>query len=118
MLQTPSAHSLKLTIYNQGDTKMARYRKLPVEIEAYQITKEMVEAALFDGKPYPKGLRLSSAGTYPPTRRINAWHGIVTTIHGQETHVQIGDWIIAEPDGEHFYPCKSDIFAETYELVE
>ena len=93
---------------------MARYKKLPVEIEAYQITKEMVEAALFDGKPYPQGLRLSSAGTYPP-RKINAWFGAVTTIHGQDATVVIGDWIITEPDGEHYYPCKPDIFSQTYE---
>lgn len=26
-----------------------------------------------------------------------------------------GDWIIPESDGEHFYPCKPDVFAVTYE---
>ncbi len=39
------------------------------------------------------------------------------TIHGQKTHVVDRDWIIAEPDGEHFYPCKPDIFEKTYEPV-
>lgn len=28
-----------------------------------------------------------------------------------------GDWIIRGVNGE-FYPCKSDIFEKTYELVE
>ena len=28
-----------------------------------------------------------------------------------------GDWIIKGVNGE-FYPCKPDIFAKTYELVE
>lgn len=42
----------------------------------------------------------------------------VTTIHGQQTHVVPGDWIITEPDGIHHYPCKPDIFAATYEPVE
>lgn len=97
------------------DLRMARFRKKPVEVEAYQITKEMVEAAMFDGQPYPKGLRLCSAGTYPPARRINGWNGAVTTIHGEEAHVVIGDWIITEPDGEHFYPCKPDIFEAIYD---
>jgi hypothetical protein len=96
---------------------MGKYRKKPVVVDAYQITEEMVKAALFDGVKYPKGLRLVSAGTYPPARKINGWFGSVTTIHGQDTKVVIGDWIIAEPDGEHFYPCKPDIFAETYEAV-
>lgn len=45
-----------------------------------------------------------------------AW---VETIHrGQTVKVQEGDWIIPEPDGEHFYPCKPDIFEKTYEPAE
>lgn len=44
-----------------------------------------------------------------------AW---VETIHkGQTVKVEEGDWIIPEPDGEHYYPCKPDIFEKTYELV-
>ena len=43
----------------------------------------------------------------------------VHTIHDNQIVVlSVGDWIIPEPDGEHFYPCKPDIFASTYELVE
>lgn len=45
-------------------------------------------------------------------------YGTVTTIHGQQTQVDPGDWIITEPDGIHHYPCKPDIFENTYELVE
>jgi hypothetical protein len=32
--------------------------------------------------------------------------------------LDVGDWIIPEPDGEHFYPVKPDIFEKTYEAVE
>ena len=32
-------------------------------------------------------------------------------------HASIGDWIIRGVKGE-FYPCKPDIFEQTYELVE
>lgn len=39
----------------------------------------------------------------------------VVTIHGQETEVAEGDWIVQEPDGEHYYPVKPDIFARSYE---
>jgi hypothetical protein len=31
--------------------------------------------------------------------------------------LEVGDWIIPEPDGIHFYPCKPDIFEATYEPV-
>lgn len=42
----------------------------------------------------------------------------VVTAHGQKTLVTPGDWIIAEPDGRGYYPCKPDIFEKTYEPVE
>lgn len=45
-------------------------------------------------------------------------YGSVTTIHGQETSVAPGDWIITEPDGIHHYPCKPDVFAARYRLKE
>ncbi len=42
----------------------------------------------------------------------------VHTIHdNQIVIVEVGDWIIPEPDGIHFYPCKSDIFEKIYEKV-
>ena len=43
----------------------------------------------------------------------------VHTIHnGQIVNLEINDYIIPEPDGVHFYPCKPDIFEQTYEHVE
>jgi hypothetical protein len=96
---------------------MAKFRKKPVEIEAYQITRELLEGVLFDGKKYPKGLRVSSCSYNEERRYISAWFGSVTTIHNQDTKVVEGDWIITEPDGEHFYPCKPDIFKQTYDYI-
>ena len=93
-----------------------KFRKIPAEVEAYQITEDLISHVLFKGATYPKGLRLSSASSY--RGELRSWYGAVTTIHGQEAQVTIGDWIITEPDGEHFYPCKPDIFAEIYECVE
>lgn len=40
----------------------------------------------------------------------------IITLEG-EMFASIGDYIIRDVDGE-FYPCKSDIFRKTYELVE
>ena len=46
----------------------------------------------------------------------DGWY--VVTIHGHRTPIASGDWIIPEPDGVHFYPCKPGIFEATYEKVE
>lgn len=44
--------------------------------------------------------------------------GYIETMHaGQRVNLENGDWILPEPDGIHFYPCKPDIFAATYEAV-
>lgn len=43
-------------------------------------------------------------------------HALVHTIHqGQTVKIEPGDYIIPEPDGIHFYPCKEDVFKNTYE---
>jgi hypothetical protein len=36
----------------------------------------------------------------------------------QHVFLSEGDWIVPEPDGEHFYPIKPDVFAATYEPAE
>ena len=42
----------------------------------------------------------------------------VHTIHANQiVNLEIGDFVIPEMDGEHYYPCKPDIFAMTYEPV-
>ena len=107
----------RLMTHKQEET-VARYRRKPTEVDAYQITLEMLDGILFDEQPYPKGLRVSSCSTYPPERRINNWRGTVVTIHGQDTKVIVGDWIVTEPDGVHHYPIKPDIFKDTYGAVE
>ena len=43
-------------------------------------------------------------------------HGWIDTIKGGH-NVCPGDWIITGPQGE-YYPCKPDIFEQTYEPVE
>lgn len=96
---------------------MEKFRKKPVEIEAYQITRELLEAILFDGKSYPKGLQMTSASYHKERRHISAWFGEVITIHNQKTKVIEGDWIITEPNGINHYPCKPDIFEQSYDKV-
>lgn len=93
---------------------MAKTRKKPIEIEAYQITRELLEGVLFDGKKYPKGLQVTSCSYNKERRYISEWFGQVITIHNQEVKVVEGDWIITEPNEINYYPCKSDIFEQIY----
>ena len=81
---------------------MPKFRKKPVVIEAEQFNGDAVRGVC----------RLSCAGFDGDDQPH------VHTIHkGQLCAVVPGDWIIPEPDGEHYYPCKPDIFEATYEPV-
>ena len=80
---------------------MPKFRKKPIIIEAEQFRKSKL----------PLPFRNVPACFLGP----DGWY--VTTIHGQDTFIADGDWIIPEPDGKHFYPCKPDIFEATYEAV-
>jgi len=85
---------------------MAQFRKKPVVIEAEQF---FYDKTPMKGVFYPE---VSEDG------RTYLGDAFVVTIHEQRCYLQNGDWIIPEPDGEHFYPCKPDIFDMTYEPVE
>jgi hypothetical protein len=78
---------------------MPQFRKKPV----------VIEAELFDPGNRPLPFADRQACNLGP----GGWY--VVTAHGQETRIVAGDWIIPEPDGRGFYPCKPDIFATTYE---
>lgn len=86
---------------------MAKYRKLPVVIEAVQfeddidVFEELQELGL-------DPLRISYVD------RNNTFL-IIETLEG-EMKANIGDYIIKGVNGE-FYPCKPDIFEKTYEKV-
>ena len=75
-----------------------KYRKKPVVIEATQ---------WFKNGDHPAVVNLDVL----PTE--NGW---VETLEGGHV-VRPGDWIITGVKGEH-YPCKPDIFAATYQMVE
>ena len=83
------------------------YRKKPFIISARQ---------WFKHGDHPAVERLSP--DHPIDRHAIApsEYGWVPTLEGGHV-VTPGDWIITGVRGEH-YPCKPDIFAETYEEVE
>jgi hypothetical protein len=78
-----------------------KFRKKPVIIEAVQwmgnngdeIAKFMGRESITDGADL-----------------------VIYTLEGN-MRANVGDWIIRGVSGE-LYPCKSDIFQQTYELVE
>ncbi len=77
-----------------------KYRKKTVIIEANQFLL---------GEPIPKGV------CFGWTCGISDQAHVHTIHDGQHVMIEFGDWIIPEPDGEHFYPCRDDIFKRTYE---
>ena len=84
---------------------MALYRKKPGVIEAEQYVEH--------GK-LVKGM-CNSVSCHHDEGNPNPH---VHTIHNdQAVDLEVGDWIIPEADGEHYYPCKPDTFEATYEEV-
>jgi hypothetical protein len=99
-----------------------KFRKKPIVIEAVQFTKEMAEG--YEQLPYTvvmKSRELGPDGKFPEHMKeywpnYEGYHKhIIDTLEG-EMSVQINDWIIKGVNGE-FYPCKPDIFEETYERL-
>jgi len=89
---------------------MTVYRKKPVEIEAYQWEESSADIHNYRKLP----LWIQEAYEYgdllirPDGVRINTLEGWMTG--------SINDYIIRGIRGE-LYPCKPDIFLETYDLV-
>jgi hypothetical protein len=97
-----------------GDTAMSKYRKKPVVIEAIQLTRELALDCLVNRKPGPFGLHVS--GRFHPERReVTAAYVSIRTLEGK-MRGELDDWIIRGVKNE-LYPCKPDIFAQTYEKV-
>lgn len=79
-----------------------RYRKLPIPIDAVKYKGNWGDMCEWIGK---------DALYFPEQDRL-----VVHTLEGDMT-VGIGDYMIRGVQGE-FYPCKSDVFEQTYELIE
>lgn len=91
---------------------MARYRKLPVEIEAIQYDGDFMYS---DGTPYEASEWIFKA-LEDETMYFKDADGLyIKTLEGDH-HASVGDYIIQGVNGE-LYPCKPDIFEKTYEIV-
>lgn len=85
---------------------MALYRKKPVPVEASRWWEDGDHPAV---KPIP-----DDQGECSCRRKLNE-HGYIETLEGT-MRVCPGDWVITGVAGEH-YPCKHEIFKQTYEPV-
>ncbi|WP_207842594.1 hypothetical protein [Williamsia soli] len=85
----------------------ARFRKKPVEIEAWQFTAASAVGYIAEWIE-----RNGGRATYGETDsgsvelQIHTLEGVMTA--------SVGDWVIRGVQGE-FYPCKPTIFAEAYD---
>jgi hypothetical protein len=89
-----------------------RVRKKPVEVEAWPVA-QIVESM----KHYEDGLPASVRTAWKlghVTRVIDGLH--IQTLEGV-MDAGPDDWLIRGVQGE-LYPCKPDIFDQTYEVVE
>ena len=95
---------------------VAQFRKRPVTISAIQWTgKNLREVITFtDGPPETRGTH-AGMDWEAYTDLVERDGLMIYTLEGK-MHASVGDWIIRGVKGEH-YPCKPDIFAETYEPV-
>lgn len=85
---------------------MAKYRKKPVVIEAFQYNgKENTFVPIWGAKKFSEGVLY-----------FENEHLYVDTLEG-DMMASVGDYIIKGVNDE-VYPCKPDIFDKTYELVE
>lgn len=83
-----------------------KYAKLPVEIEAFQIGDWDNEPEWFTNACIKEQIIIWD----------ESGHGEVETLEGV-MRFRYGDYIIRGIKGE-LYPCRKDIFEETYEKVE
>lgn len=88
--------------------QVKKYRKKPVVVEAFQLTQE-----LLDQKGWSEEYIRDESNRKIKYRLV---HALIETLEG-EMIANIGDYIIIGIKDE-IYPCKPDIFAETYDPVE
>lgn len=91
-----------------------KYRKKPVEVEAIKFDEQKYREGHsdYDKMPIQDRCMLSELWCY---KKASDGRYYIDTLEGDMT-VRDGDYIIKGVQGE-FYPCKPDIFEQTYDKV-
>jgi hypothetical protein len=83
---------------------MTRFRKKPVEVEAWQVGSRLAAPSWLTSALEERTVRVCPH---------HLDHVLIDTLEGT-MRASPGDWIIRGVRGE-LYPCRTDIFAETYD---
>lgn len=92
---------------------MAKYRKKPVVIEAFQYDGDLSDDKGFYVPDWAVTAFESGVMYYKENTQGELY---IHTLEG-EHYVSVGDYVIQGVNGE-LYPCKPDIFEKTYESIE
>ena len=92
---------------------MARYQKLPIEIEAESVS-ELLEKFRHNFKELPRWVIEAYENTTINTVTDNNF--IIKTLEGNMIATK-EDYLIKGVNGE-LYPCKKDIFEKTYIAIK
>lgn len=98
-----------------------KYRKKPVVIEAFKYDGDLMNSKgeyyvpVWAVKAFESGVMFYGCGRGNNDEELIE-ELFIKTLEGTH-HVTVGDYVIKGVQGE-LYPCKPDIFEETYELVE
>ena len=90
-----------------------KYRKLPIEVEAYQMTEDTI-TKMYDWPVWLNDAWNKECNTQGSLQQ-DGLRLEISTLEGFH-EVSMGDWIIQGVEGE-IYPCKPEIFKKTYETV-
>ena len=88
---------------------MAKYRKKPVVVEAKEFKRENLKELEYFTKGNLRDVNIPRCLDGIMTAKVDTLEGVYTATEG--------DYIIKGIKGE-FYPCKPDIFEQTYEKVD
>lgn len=92
------------------DSLMEFYRKRPLVVAAFQW---FVPG---DSRHNPEWIRSKIVTEFTPSPGGDKFY-YVKSVRGEQVIITHGDWIVREPDGAHYYPCKPDVFEATYEKL-
>jgi len=95
---------------------MAKFRKKPVVIEAFQLTWETTTGQHPVPTWFIEAMNEKKVSVGYTEKIHNTQWAKIQTLEGEMT-ANPNDWIICGVNGE-IYPCKPDIFEKTYEKVE
>jgi len=99
-----------------------KFRKKPIEVVAFQFTKQMHNDLISLGKNPNENPIAVKIPNIPDVKTYWNWHTqqlYIETSEG-EMNVNISDWIVKEPFDKvrKYYPEKNEKFVQTHDAVE